>query len=271
MNFIPAKNPPVYIKEPKWFFLFKNKKLLITHTEYNISIPHVHDTTGLPVTLTSFQYLGCLDGTHCFAGEIDTTSQIPENMSFQGLHSLYGSLNDDLFAIAGRALHITDWDNTYRFCSKCGNHLKEKDNERVKICPLCNLSFYPKLSPAIIVAVIKDDTILLAHAKRFPKGLYSVIAGFVEPGENLEDCVVREIKEETNIEIKNIKYFSSQIWPFTNSLMIAFIAEYAQGSIQIDGNEITDAAWFKASNLPEIPGKISIARELLDWFVKFKA
>jgi NAD+ diphosphatase len=268
MNFIQSVKPPRPMKGPVWCFLFKDKKLLIAHTENTVSIPRVHDVADLPVTLSSSQYLGSLDGVHCLTGEIDNTSELPENMSFQGLRSLYGSLKDDLFAVAGRALQINDWDNTHQFCSKCGGRLVQKQNERTKSCPQCDLTFYPRLSPAIIVAVTRGDTILLAHAKRFSSGIYSVIAGFVEPGENLEECVQREIKEEVDIEIANIKYFDSQAWPFTNSLMIAFTAEYARGSIQVDGDEISDAGWFKANDLPEIPGNISIARKLIDWFVE---
>lgn len=268
MNFIQSVKPPCPLKGPVWCFLFKDNKLLIAKTENTVSIPRVRDVADAPVDLSSTQYLGSLDGVHCVTGEIADISEIPENMSFQGLRSLYGSLKDDLFAIAGRALQINDWDNTHQFCSKCGGRLIQKQNERAKSCLRCDLTFYPRLSPAIIVAVTKGDAILLAHAKRFYTKMYSVIAGFVEPGENLEECVRREIKEEVDIEIKNIKYFNSQAWPFTNSLMIAFTAEYAGGAIKVDGDEISDAAWFKANDLPEIPGKISIARKLIDWFVK---
>ena len=127
---------------------------------------------------------------------------------------------------------------------------------------------YPRLSPAIIVAVINDNRILLAHADRFASGLYSVLAGFVEPGEAFEECVKREVKEEVGIMVKNIRYFGSQPWPFPNSLMVGFTADYDSGKISIDGIEIKDAGWFKANDLPRIPGKISIARRLIDWFVE---
>jgi NAD+ diphosphatase len=267
MEFILSAYPPHLNKGAKWFFLFKNKKLLIIHNENTVSIPHVNDAADIPVSFTSLLYLGCLDGVHCFTGEIDKTSAVPDNMSFHGLRSLYGSLEDGLFAMAGKALQINDWDSTHQFCGKCGGRLIVKETKLAKFCPPCDLTSYPVLSPAVIVAVTRDDTILLAHAKRFPPGMYSVIAGFVEPGENLEQCVVREIKEEVNIDIKNIAYFNSQAWPFTSSLMVAFTAEYAGGSIQIDGEEIGDAAWFKASDLPQVPGNISIAKKLIDWFV----
>ena len=114
---------------------------------------------------------------------------------------------------------------------------------------------------------IKENKILLARAGRFKnRKMYSVLAGFVDPGETLEECVKREIKEEVNIEEKNIRYFGSQTWPFPDSLMIGFIADYKSGELSIDGDEIIDAGWFSPDNLPGIPGKLSIARELIDWF-----
>jgi NAD+ diphosphatase len=119
-----------------------------------------------------------------------------------------------------------------------------------------------------MVAVIKDDKILLARSNRFATGWYSVIAGFVEPGEALEDCVKRELKEEVGIEVTNIQYFGSQPWPFPDSLMIAFTARWSKGIITIDNEEIIDANWYSANNLPNLPGKVSIARQLIDWFVE---
>ncbi|MBW1863503.1 MAG: NAD(+) diphosphatase, partial [Deltaproteobacteria bacterium] len=117
-------------------------------------------------------------------------------------------------------------------------------------------------------AVLRGNQILLARANRFPYKFYSVLAGFVEPEESLEECLKREVKEEVGVEVKNICYFGSQPWPFPNSLMVAFTADYAKGKITIDENEIMDAGWFTADNLPRIPDKISIARRLIDWFVK---
>ncbi|MBN1382336.1 MAG: NAD(+) diphosphatase [Deltaproteobacteria bacterium] len=228
------------------------------------------DIADIPVKLISFHYLGRLDGTYCFFGEMDPAAEIPRNMALHGLRRLYGALNEKLYALAGRAMHILDWDATYQMCSKCGNRLHEKENELLaKHCPICNQSYYLNPSPAVIVAVIKDDSILLAHANRFSGMFYSVIAGFVEPGEDLEACVKREVKEETNIDVKNVRYFGSQPWPYSHSLMIGFTAEYAGGSIKVDGEENSDAAWFKADSLPEqIPGELSIARKLIDWFIE---
>ncbi|MCD4721270.1 MAG: NAD(+) diphosphatase [Desulfobacula sp.] len=137
------------------------------------------------------------------------------------------------------------------------------------MCPKCNLINYPRISPAIITAVVKDKQILLGRGVNFPnKKMFSVLAGFVEPGEALEECVKREIFEEAGINIKNIQYFKSQSWPFPGSLMIGFTAEYESGKITIDTQEIAEAGWFKAENLPIIPGKQTLAGELIKWFVQ---
>jgi NAD+ diphosphatase len=136
------------------------------------------------------------------------------------------------------------------------------------MCPQCGLINYPRLSPAVIVAVLKNNKILLGRNKRFKLPFYSVLAGFVEPGETLEQCVKREIHEEVGITVKNIRYFGSQPWPFPDSLMIAFTADYAGGDIHLDGSEIIDAAWFGKDNLPQIPPRISIARQLIEWFIQ---
>ena len=137
-------------------------------------------------------------------------------------------------------------------------------------CPGCGFLSFPRISPAVIVLVEKENRVLLARVKRFTTELYSILAGFVEPGETLEETVQREVEEETGIKVKNIRYFGSQPWPFPDSLMIGFTADYESGEIKIDETEIVDAGWYDPDRLPTIPGKISIARELLDWYVNAK-
>ncbi len=270
MNFTSGIHPPYKVKEPKLFFLFRNGRLLVCNAKNSIVLPREADISPLNIEPESLNYLGTLDVTHCYAGTIDDAAEIPDSMSFHELRGLYGLVHDEIFSVAGRALYVADWDTAYRFCGRCGHQLKKNETERSKTCPSCGQSYYPKLAPAVIVAVLKDDEILLAHNRRFRDGLYSLIAGFVEPGENLEECIRREVREETGIEVKNITYFRSQPWPYTGSLMIAFYAEHDGGSIKTDGVEISDARWFRADELPEIPGKISIARSLIDRFLERK-
>jgi NAD+ diphosphatase len=214
------------------------------------------------------QFLGYLDGLPCYAGELLEESTVQSEFSPVGLRRLFSMLEEGPLLAARLANHLVHWNRNHRYCGQCGNPTQPKPDERARMCPRCGLVNYPRLSPAIIVAVIKDDRILLAHSQRFPTSFYSVLAGFVEPGESLEECVAREVREEVGIEVKNIRYFGSQHWPFPDSLMIGFTAEYAGGEIAIDQSEITDAGWFPSDRLPDIPPRISIARRLIDWFSK---
>jgi len=161
-----------------------------------------------------------------------------------------------------------DWDRTHQFCGRCGAPMEAKATERAKLCPRCGLHHFPRLAPAVIVLVERGHALLLARSRHFTQGMYSVIAGFVEPGETLEEAVVREVREETGISIRDIKYFGSQPWPFPHSLMIGFTAAYESGEIVLEDSEIEDAGWFTRDNLPPLPGKISIARRLIDGFLE---
>ena len=235
-------------------------------TDHGARIPLLSRLESIPVRARRKQYLGTLNGHSCLCAECEADRPIPEGMAFHGLRKLYGSLEEEMFWVAGRAFQIMDWDRTHQYCGKCGSPANDKADERAKICPACGTVSYPRMSPAVIVAVVRDSALLLAHAARFPGSMYSVLAGFVEPGESLEDCVRREVKEEAGVELKNIRYFGSQPWPFPNSLMVGFTAEHAGGEIRTDEKEIVDARWFTADALPTIPDKISIARKLIDWF-----
>ena len=165
-------------------------------------------------------------------------------------------------------MQIVNWDQTHQYCGRCGCKTEDLPGERAKKCPACGFTSFPRISPATITAVLKGKSILLTHNRNFRGNIYSLIAGFVEPGETLEECVQREILEETSIQVKNIRYFASQPWPFPNSLMIGFTAEYEGGEVSVDGKELSDAAWFDVQKLPELPGKISIARKIIDWYIQ---
>ena len=135
-------------------------------------------------------------------------------------------------------------------------------------CPRCGMMHYPRVSPAVIVRVNRGEAVLLARSPGFPKGMRSVLAGFVEPGESIEETVRREVREEVGVEVRNLRYFGSQPWPFPNSLMIGMTADHAGGELAPQPGEIEDAAWYRADDLPGIPPKISIARRLIDDFVR---
>jgi NAD+ diphosphatase len=202
-----------------------------------------------------------------FAAEWPDRPSVEGGFELAPLRSLFGVLEDETVLTAGLGSQMIYWDRAHRFCGRCGGRTEDKIDERAKICPDCGLLNYPRLSPAVIVAVVRDDRILLARNQRFKRSFYSVLAGFVEPGETLEQCVGREVLEEAGIRVENIRYFGSQPWPFPDSLMIGFTADYAGGRIRTDGEEIADAGWFAAGRLPAIPPRLSIARQLIDWFV----
>jgi len=258
--------PPPEQLEPAWWFAFQGDQLLVKMKTSSISIPCVVDLAELGLTSMRQHYLGRLAGRHCYAVEL-VEGTPPAGMSFQGLRQVYGCVDDHLFSLAGRAAQIVHWDKTNQFCSRCGSRTRNSLTERAKECPQCGFLDFPRLSPAIILLVERGHELLLARPHHFPPGLYSVIAGFVEPGETLEEAVMREVREEVGLAIKDIRYFASQPWPFPHSLMIAFTATYAGGKICLDNTEIEDAGWFTPDNLPTLPGKISIARKLIDWFL----
>lgn len=252
--------------QPGWWFIFSGYKLLVQAKEEGFYIPFVEDFSGFKLHAVRKRFVGDLDGSPCYEVECDPDAKAPEGMRFEGLRPLFGHLDDRFFHLAGRALQLMEWDRTHQFCSQCGHPARDKEDETAKVCASCGFVSFPVPSPAIIVAVTREEKILLARASRFPKEIYSVLAGFVEPGESLEECVRREVREEVGLEVTGIRYFGSQPWPFPNSLMIGFTAEHAAGEIRADGKEIVDAGWFTADHLPQIPGKISIARKLIDWF-----
>jgi len=188
------------------------------------------------------------------------------------LLSIYGANLNNKLKIENiiRACHIAQWRQISRFCGSCG----AKNNDAVnsanqaqaqRICPKCGRTEFPRICPAVIVLITDDENrILLAHNKRFRDKVYSHISGFNEAGETLEETVAREIKEEVDIEVKDIEYIKSQPWPFPNSLMIGFKARYASGIIKPDGEEIEDAKWFTKDNLPELPAEGSLSRYIIN-------
>ena len=207
--------------------------------------------------------VGELDGRTCYAAEVE---QFPEIQSGEAtpLRAIFHLAGVEIFALAGRATQLLDWQKHHRFCGQCGTPTVKKTGELSMQCPICGLLAYPRISPAVMVLVRDGDKLLLARSPHFKPGVFSALAGFVEPGETLEECAKREVREEVGIEIANLRYFHSQPWPFPNSLMMAFFADYAGGSLKPDPNEIEAADWFSPDALPVLPEPISISRRLID-------
>ncbi len=178
------------------------------------------------------------------------------------------SLIEALFRIAGLARQLQYFRRNHIFCGHCGTRALDKEDERAKICPRCQSIFYPQLYPCILVLVTRGPEILLARSPHFQPGMYSALAGFIEPGESAENAVLREVKEEVNLKVKNNRYCLSQPWPFPNSLMLGFLADYEEGEIQIDRQEIEDAQWFSSDRLPPLPSPLGISRFLIETYLK---
>ena len=210
------------------------------------------------------------DGANLLMGRVNGRDggTCREDLQWFGLRDVLPDLDEDAGFLAGRALQILNWERNNRFCGRCGERMEPRTDERSMRCPACGFLQYPRLSPAVIVAVTRGDSLLLAHNKRFPSGRYSLLAGFVEPGETFEDCVAREISEEVGIHVKNIRYLSSQPWPFPDSLMVGFSAEWESGELHPDGMEIGEADWFRAEGMPDYPGPHTIAGKIIRMWLR---
>ncbi len=249
-----------------YWFCFSSGNLLVCSEGLHVPLLSTPEDAGFSPLRR--QYLGLLDGKPCFSAELLPNVQAPEGTEFMNLRAAYGVLDEDIYLIAGKAVQLVSWDQTHQFCGRCGQPTEYVPGERARKCPACGFMSFPRLSPATITAVLKGKQLLLTQYTSFRGNMRTIVAGFVEPGETLEECVHREVFEETGIRIKNPRYLGSQPWPFPNSLMIGFIADYESGKIEVDGVEIAAADWFDLDKLPELPPKLSIARKIIDWVVK---
>ncbi len=221
-------------------------------TVRNLSLPLLR-TGGVPRTEAPLLW-----------GEVDPDATLPDGFEKVGLREVWPLAGESVFRAAGTAFQIMNWQRNTRFCSRCGAEMCLSEMDCGLVCPSCAFMSYPSISPAIIVAVVRDGKLLLARNTSFPKGRYSILAGFVEAGETLEETVRREIREEVGIEVRDVQYFDSQPWPFPHSLMLGFTARWASGELRPDGREIVDARWYTPLDMPEIPPSISISRRLID-------
>ncbi|MBI6954831.1 MULTISPECIES: NAD(+) diphosphatase [Pseudomonas] len=210
--------------------------------------------------------IGHLDGEPVFLLELRSASEVP-GCGWQGLRRFMLEGDFDTYKVLGYAAQIGTWAREHRFCGSCGQPMAQIRWERAMYCQPCDLRSYPRISPSMIVLITRGDEVLLARSPRFVSGVYSTLAGFAEPGESAEDCLVREVREEVAVEVKNIQYVGSQCWPFPHSMMLGFHAEYAGGEIVMQADEIEDARWFDVHALPPLPAGRSIARYLIDLYV----
>lgn len=259
-------------RDQGYWFAFRGSDLLVRTEDTSARVPRGDEWKALELAagLTGGEphAVGEVSGEPAWAVELEAGTEPPEGMAFQGLRRLWGVLDEASWRVAGRGVQIVEWERTHRFCGRCGTPTERHASERARVCPRCGLQQYPRVSPAVITLIEDGDRLLLARSPHFVKGVYSTLAGFVEPGESLEETVAREVREEVGVELKDIRYFGSQPWPFPHSMMIGFTALYAGGEIVPQEGEIEDARWFTVDTLPLLPPPLSIARALIDDFLR---
>ncbi len=252
--------------EPR-FFAFRGRDLLVRREGHRVAVPDdaAWRSLGLEAVRTNELLVG---GAPAFGVELAADAPPPEGMSFENLRRVFFDADEGTARLASRAVQIVEWDRGNVYCGRDATPMERVAGELAKRCPRCKNVVYPRLSPAVIVLVERGDECLLGRNVRFPLPMYSTLAGFVEVGETIEDCVHREIREEAGIEVRDLRYFGSQSWPFPDSLMIGFHAAYESGELRADSTELSDAAWFRVDNLPMVSPRISIARRLIDDWVR---
>lgn len=259
-DFIPLFSPSQSLTAIGNYFVFLGEDLLLTREG---KLPTSSQITQLADPETTFVF-GRLRGLPCIAATWPLDLPLPDRLQAVSLRMAFGLLPDGYWTLAARAKRMLGWDLATRFCGACGTPTDALDNEPAKLCPECQQRFYPQIAPAIMCLVRRENSLLLARSPHFKPGMYSALAGFVEAGESVENCVHREVFEETGIRVRNLRWFASQPWPFPQSLMLAFHADYAGGEITPQPGEIEDARWFSLNALPELPAPVSIASRLIE-------
>ncbi|MCD8260144.1 MAG: NAD(+) diphosphatase [Bacteroides sp.] len=251
------------ITQPQYWFLFYGDQLLLCKTGDTYTVPYqVESSVHLPekVVRHSLSY----QGKAAIAAVLPGLIAEQANYEFAKLLAAYDLIDPDIHQVAGKAYELIHWDNNTRYCPTCG----EKTMPHTPIskwCASCQKEFYPTIATAILALVRKEDKILLVHAHGFSGDFYSLIAGFLETGESLEECVAREVLEETGLQIKNIRYFGSQPWLYPSGLMVGFIADYESGEITLQEEELRDGRFYTIDELSALPHKLSLARKMIDW------
>jgi NAD+ diphosphatase len=269
-DFEPLWAAPESAGEDGLWYVFHRSNLLVYNGHSAPMLPMPADVLGgrLEIDRSAARFVGMLGKTPVWTAR-SASDRAPEDHGFENMRALFNRMPDDLLAIGGRAVQMLEFDRTHRFCGTCATPTDIHEGGRSRKCPACGETYYPRVSPAMMVIIKRDGgpdgrELLLARSGRFVRGMYSALAGFVEPSESIEECIHREAFEEVGVKVDNLRYFSSQGWPFPNSLMIAYVADYAGGDIVPQEGEIEDAQWFTLDNLPQLPHRLSIARRLVN-------
>jgi NAD+ diphosphatase len=253
MNFEPAVFPAHQPTDTAWCFAFAEGQLLLPEGEQALAPCRVIDAQVR-------HYLGRLDGIDAWALRVDAAPAGWRSVSLRAAMMAMPALQ---MGVAGRAAQVLEWDRAHRFCGVCGTPTEVVAHERARRCPACGHTAYPRVTPAMMVLVWRPGEVLLARAPHFAKGMYSALAGFVEAGESIEQCIEREVAEEVGVGVADLAYYGSQSWPFPHSLMVAFTARWTGGQIVPQEGEIEDAGWYALDALPNVPPRFSISGHLI--------
>lgn len=211
------------------------------------------------------QFVGHWQDEPVFAVELAGLPELdPLRFQAGSLYHLLGRVEDALLAAVGRAMQLLDWERDHRYCGRCGGEMQLASTERAMHCARCDTLLYPRIAPCVITLVTDGELMLLARSARFRRPMFSTLAGFIEAGESAEDTLHREVREEVGVEVKNLRYYASQPWPFPSQLMLGFFAEYAGGDIRLQPEEIAEAGWYHPRDLPPTPPSASIAGRLIE-------
>lgn len=265
--FVPGHRGPAKVEGEVACCLFHGNRVFVARDSGRPALPRI-DAEACGLALDQAHYLGTLDGTHCYGLALPRGAVLPEGLELLGMRALILEGDELVAGIAGQAFQLLEWARTHRHCGCCGQPTLPHAADRAVECLECKLVFYPRISPVMMALVYrrndKGSELLLTRKAGYAEGRYTVVAGFVEAGESLEQCLAREVKEEVGVDIRNPHYFGSQPWPFPNSLVMAFSAEWAGGEVVPDGTELEDARWFSIDALPDLPEAVHISRQLID-------
>ena len=261
--FVPGHRGPERIIGEVVCCVFHRNRVLISREAGRPVVPRWDALNG-QIDFERAHYLGTLDGMHCYGFALPADATVPPHLEPVALRALILEGNETTAALAGQAFQILEWARTHRYCGNCGTPTTPHAADRAMECRACGLVYYPRIAPVVMTLVYRKGEILLTRKPGYAPGRYTVVAGFVEAGETLEQCLAREVHEEVGVTVKNSRYFGSQPWPFPNSLVMAFSAEWAGGEVRPDPAELEDARWFAVDALPELPEAVHISRQLID-------
>lgn len=266
--FMPDHRGPAFVDEEVVCCVFHGNRIFVARDGSGLpQLPRLEARRGgLP--LKDAHYLGRLDGSHCYGLHLPQDMAPPPGLELLGMRALILEGNETASALAGQAFQILEWARTHRHCGACGAPTQAHAADRAVECPDCRIVYYPRIAPVMMALVYRGNggsgELLLTRKAGYAPGRYTVVAGFVEAGESVEQCLAREVKEEVGVDICNPRYFGSQPWPFPNSLVLAFSAEWTGGDVVPDPGELEDACWFPIDALPDLPEPVHISRQLID-------